>query len=217
MRQGLATANGSLAVMFDHVFLQAIGALRRALEGALLERHTFEERLQVDILLGDLSWETSYTLPGEGVPPRVQAEIAFDWPTWSQAAYRSWSMGEGLGDPPEIDVEIAVRVQRMASAPEPSAVLAVLPESGPSMFADGAERTGPSVEQHFEPEPDAAHFAMEVSYAGVVRLEEEVLEDMSGLDGIFGSLGGSVASTLVRLADLDEVFLPPEMEEGGRR
>ena len=203
--------------MFDHVFLQAIGALRRALEGALLERHSFEERLQIDILLGDLSWETSYTLPGEGVPPRVQAEIAFDWPTWSQTAYRSWSMGEGMGDPPEIDVEIAVRVQRMAAAPEPGAVLAVLPPTGPSMLADGTERTGPSVEQHFEQESDAVHFAMEVSYAGVIRLEEEVLEDTSGLDGLLGGLGGWVASTLVRLADLDVAFLPPEMEEGGRR
>ncbi|HUR17377.1 MAG TPA: hypothetical protein VMZ51_00380 [Acidimicrobiales bacterium] len=203
--------------MFDHAFLQAIGALRRSVEGALLERHTFEERLQIDILLGDLSFETSYTLPGEGVPPRVQAEIAFDWPTWSQTAYRAWAMGEGLGDPPEIDVEIAVRVQRMASAPEPAAVLAVLPDAGPAALGEGAERSGPSVEQHSEPDSDVVHFALEVSYSGVLRLEEDVLEDNARLDALLAGIGGWVASTLVRLADLDIVFLPPEMEEGGRR
>ncbi len=203
--------------MFDHAFLQAIGALRRSVEGALLERHSFEERLQIDILLGDLSWETSYTLPGEDVPPRVQAEIAFDWPTWSQTAYRSWSMGEGLGDPPEIDVEIAVRIQRMAAAPEPATVLAVLPEAGPAALVDGAERSGPSIEQHSEPGSDVVHFAMEVGYSGVLRLEEDVLEDNSRLDQLLGGIGGWVASTLVRLADLDIAFLPPEMEEGGRR
>lgn len=203
--------------MFDHAFLQAIGALRRSVEGALLERHSFEERLQIDILLGDLSWETSYTLPGEGVPPRVQAEIAFDWPTWSQTAYRSWSMGESITDPPEIDVEIAVRMQRMAAAPELTAVLKVLPETGPSALGDGVERSGPSVEHHTEAGSDVTHYALEVSYAGVVRLEEFVLEDNSRLDELLGGLGGWVASTLVRLADLDIVFLPPEMEEGGRR
>ncbi|MEO7837210.1 MAG: hypothetical protein ABIS21_06170 [Acidimicrobiales bacterium] len=203
--------------MFDHAFLQAIGALRRSVEGALLERHSFEERLQFDILLGDLSWETSYTLPGEGVAPRVQAEIAFDWPTWSQTAYRSWSMGEGGGDPPEIDIEIAVRMQRMAAAPELPAVLAVLPERGPAALGEGMERTGPSIEQHLEAGSDVAHFALEVSYAGVVRLEEDVLEDNSRLDQLLGGIGGWVASTLVRLADLDIAFLPPELEEGGRR
>jgi hypothetical protein len=187
------------------------------MEGALLERHGFEERLQIDILLGDLSWETSYTLPGEGVPPRVQAEIAFDWPTWSQTAYRSWSMGEGVDDPPEIDVEIALRVQRMAAAPELATVLAVLPENGPTGLGESMERSGPSVEQHTEAGDDVAHFALEVSYAGVVRFEEDVLEDNSRLDRLLGGLGGWVASTLVRLADLDIAFLPPEMEEGGRR
>ncbi|MBV8161245.1 MAG: hypothetical protein JO265_10010, partial [Acidimicrobiia bacterium] len=70
--------------MFDHVFMDAIGALREAFEGALLERHAQEERLQVDVLLGDVAWETSYSLPGEGVPPRVVAEVSLEWHTWSQ-------------------------------------------------------------------------------------------------------------------------------------
>ena len=69
--------------MLDHVFTDAIGALREALENALLERQAFEERFQTDILLGDTTWETTYGLPGEGLPPRVRADISLLWPTWS--------------------------------------------------------------------------------------------------------------------------------------
>ena len=55
--------------VLDHVFTDAIGALRDALESALLERQALEERFQTDVLLGDVSWETSYGLPG---PPKPQ-------------------------------------------------------------------------------------------------------------------------------------------------
>ncbi|MCP4222191.1 MAG: FAM151 family protein, partial [Actinomycetia bacterium] len=76
--------------MLDHVFTDAIGALRDALESAMLERQAFEERFQADVLLGDVTWETSYGLPGEGSPPRVQADLTLEWPTWAQTAYRTW-------------------------------------------------------------------------------------------------------------------------------
>ncbi|MFM7068984.1 MAG: hypothetical protein ACKOYM_05925, partial [Actinomycetes bacterium] len=90
--------------MLDHVFTDAIGALRDALERAMLERQAFEERFQVDVLLGDVTWETSYGLPGEGHPPRVRADLTLEWPTWSQTSYRSWYLEEDLvGDPPRID------------------------------------------------------------------------------------------------------------------
>ena len=49
--------------MLDHVFLDAIGALRDTFESALLERQASEERFHADVLLGDLTWETSYSLP----------------------------------------------------------------------------------------------------------------------------------------------------------
>ena len=55
--------------MLDHVFTDAIGALRDALESARLERQAFEEGLpRPTWLLGDVTWETSYGLPGEGSP-----------------------------------------------------------------------------------------------------------------------------------------------------
>jgi hypothetical protein len=85
--------------MLDHVFTDAISALRDAFEAAFLERQAFEEHFQADVLLGDLSWETSYGLPGEGEPPRVVAHITFDWPTWSQTSYRRWYVEEELETP----------------------------------------------------------------------------------------------------------------------
>ena len=113
--------------MLDHVFTDAIGALRDVFEAALLERQAFEERFQVDVLLGDMTWETSYGLPGEGLPPRVQADITLTWPTWAQSAYRSWYIGEPMDEPPRIKVEIVLRVQRLATAPDPALLPATLP------------------------------------------------------------------------------------------
>jgi hypothetical protein len=52
--------------MLDHVFTDAIGALRDAFESAFLERQAFDEHFQVDVLMGDMSWETSYGPPGRG-------------------------------------------------------------------------------------------------------------------------------------------------------
>ncbi len=119
--------------MLDHVFTDAIGALRDAVEDALLERQAFEERFLVDVLLGDMTWETSYGLPGEGTPPRIRADITLEWPTWSQSAYRSWYIGEEADDSPRIQVGIVLRVQRLASLPDLHRLLAALPTESPEI------------------------------------------------------------------------------------
>ena len=106
--------------MLDHVFTDAISALRDAFEAAFLERQPFEEHFQADVLLGDLTWETSYGLPGEENPPRVVAHITFDWPSWSQTAYRQWYVEEVLDRLPAIEIEIVFRVQSMAAPLDPS-------------------------------------------------------------------------------------------------
>ena len=199
--------------MLDHVFTDAIGALRDAMENALLERQAFEERFQVDVLLGDVTWETSYGLPGEGSPPRVRADLTVDWPTWSQTAYRSWYIGETLEEPPEILVEVTLRVQRLVHRPEPARVLAVLPESSPMIGNDMLERSAPTVEQLYESDLADGEFAIEVSYEGTVALEEQTLADGSVLDEQFKGIGGWVASTLVRLGDLKFEFLPPDPDD----
>ena len=196
--------------MLDHVFTDAIGALRDAMEKAFLERQAFEERFQVDVLLGDVTWETTYGLPGEGSPPRVRADIVLDWPTWSQTAYRSWYIGEELDEPPEILVEVTLRVQRLVGRPEPRHILAVLPATSPAIGPDSLERSGPTIEQVYDEELAEAEFAIEVSYEGTIPLPEEVLKDGSMLDSRFGAMGGWVASTLVRLGDLKLDFLPPD-------
>ena len=196
--------------MLDHVFMDAIGALRDAFENALLERQAFEERFQVDVLLGDVTWETAYSLPGEGQPPRVLAEISLDWPTWSQTAYRTWYIGEPFTEPPEIDVEIVLRIQRLTKAPEPAAVLSALPPDSPSLGDETLTRAPPVVEQLYDEDLSPSGAAVEVSYEGVYRLAEDVLSDGSVIDRDFASMGGWIASTLVRLGDLKLEYLPPE-------
>ncbi|MFA5565398.1 MAG: hypothetical protein WC184_03815 [Acidimicrobiia bacterium] len=202
--------------MLDHIFTDAIGALRDTLEQALLERQALEERFQSDILLGDLTWETSYGLPGEGLPPRVRADITLDWPTWSQSAYRSWYINDDvddLDDAPHIDIEIVVRIQRLAHLPTPQMFLATLPLEGPAVGRDQLERSGPTIEAIYSDDLSEVSHAIEVSYSGMYELDEAVLEDGSVLDTHFGAMGGWIASTLVRIGDLKFEFLPAEEED----
>ncbi|MGO9559661.1 MAG: hypothetical protein ACLPQS_05440 [Acidimicrobiales bacterium] len=195
--------------MIDHILLDLIGAIREAFEGALLEQQAVEERFQVDVFLGDLSFETSYSLPGERSPARVRADLTLDWPTWSQSAYRSWSIGEPPAEPPELIIELAFRMQRLAETPDATRVLSVLDEEGPQLGPERLERTAPTLEQVFESNGETIS-ALEVAYQGSIRLEDSLLEDPSKLDEHISSLARWVASALVRLTDLDLPFLPPE-------
>lgn len=194
--------------MLDHVFTDAIGALRDTLEGAMLERQAFEERFNVDMLLGDMTWETTYGLPGEGVPPRVQADLTLRWPTWAQTAYRSWYIGEPLDEAPRIDIELVLRVQRLATMPDPSALLGVLPTSSPAIGRDRLERSGPTIETAFHDGPEDPEFAVEVTYEGTYELGEEILADGTRLDADLGVMGGWISSILVRVGDVRWDFLP---------
>ena len=201
--------------MLDHVFTDAITALREAFENALLERQAFEEHFQVDVLLGDVTWETSYGLPGEGLPPRVVAHVTFDWPTWSQTAYRRWYVDEVFEEPPAIEMELVFRVQRLVTQPEPTTFLEVLPNKSPAIGNESMERAAPTVEVAYgEDLSEAVEFAIEITYEGLYELAEETLADGSSglLDEHFGALGGWISSMLVRLGDLPLSYLPPEEE-----
>ena len=204
--------------MLDHVFTDAISALREAFEGAFLERQAFEEHFQVDVLLGDTTWETSYGLPGEGEPPRVVAHITFDWPTWSQTAYRRWYVEEVFEDAPAVEMEIVFRVQRLAEQPQPSAVTTLLPEASPPIGNERLERAGITVEIGYFDDPALTpEYAVEITYEGLYELAEETLADGTSklLDEHFGHLGGWIASMLVRLGDLKLAFLPADDEGPG--
>lgn len=191
--------------MLDHVFTDAISALRDAFDGAFLERQPFEEHFQADVLLGDLTWETTYGLPGEGLPPRVVAHITFDWPTWSQTAYRRWYVDEVLDQLPAIEIEIVFRVQHLAASPDPAKVFALTPATSPLIGDGRLERAGVTVEIGMADEHTAdPDHAVEVTYEGLYELAEDTLADgaSSLLDDHFGALGGWIAATLVKLGDL---------------
>jgi hypothetical protein len=197
--------------MLDHVFTDAIGALRDAFSNAFLERQAFEEHLQSDVLLGDLVWETSYGLPGEGTPPRVVAHITFSWPSWSQALYRSWYVEGVMLERPAIDIEVVFRVQRLADQPQPSVVDAIAVSESPAIGDGKLERDNVTIEICHSL-ATTTDYAIEMTYGGQYELNEETLQDGSSavLDEHFGALGGWVASTLVKLGDLRLTFLPAD-------
>ncbi len=197
--------------MIDHILLDVIGAIREALEGALLEQQAVEERFQVDVFLGDISFETSYSLPGEQNPPRVRADLSLEWPTWSQSAYRSWSIGESPAERPELVVEVALRLQRLATVPDAKLVLGALDGTVPEIAGEPLERSGPTIEQVFG-DDDTPSCAIEIAYQGAYRLDEAVLEDPEKIDAQVAGLARWIASGLVRLADLELPFLPAEGE-----
>lgn len=202
--------------MLDHVFTDAISALRDAFESAFLERQPFEEHFQSDVLSGDLTWETSYGLPGEGEPPRIVAHITFAWPAWSQAAYRRWYVDDELEVQPAIEIEIVLRVQQLAAPVEPGRVTTSLPTHSPDIGSERLERTGLTSETAHadtdEPGDGRAEFAIEATYEGLYELAEETVADGRStlLDEHFGALGGWIASSLVRLGDLNLAFLPSD-------
>jgi hypothetical protein len=201
--------------MLDHAFFEVVGAFRRAFSASLLEDQIAEQRLAADVLLGDLGWETSYSLPGEGVPPRVRADLAVDWSTWSQSLYRSILIGESPDEQPELLVELVFRVQRLADRVDLAhlqAIVATLPTESPVLASVTLERIGPVVEEAFADGLTSREHAVEVSYEGAVPLEAAALTDLHQLDEDLAAFGRWVASALVRLADLPFAYLPPEPE-----
>jgi hypothetical protein len=199
--------------MLDHVFLDAVASLRQALDDALLERHKREDRLAVDVLLGDLVWETSCSLPGEGVPPRVRADITLDWPTWSQAAWRAWSVGESADENPELGFEIVLRVQRLKDRPDVDRILSALPKQTPEIGTERLERSGPVIEESYDADLSERQLAVEVAYEGSYRFDDSELTNSKELAGHLATLGNWIASSLVRLGDLRFEYLPPEPDE----
>ena len=129
--------------------------------------------------------------------------MSCSWPTWSQTAYRSWYVEEELGEPPRIEIEIVLRIQRLAMAPDPTAVLDILPVRSASIGGEKLTRSGPTVESSYGQDTDDVQHAIEISYEGAYELDEPRLADGSMLDDHFNALGGWVSSTLVRLGDLN--------------
>jgi hypothetical protein len=200
--------------VIDHILVDLITAIRASFDEALLQRQAVEERFQVDVFLGDVSFETSFSLPGEEQPPRVRADLSIDWPTWSQTAYRSWSIGEPPDELPEVVIEVALRIQRLAEPLPAAAVLQVLERESPAIGAESLVRSATTVEEVHGAEADgeagAVRWAIEATYEGSLRFEERHLEDPATIRPMTDVLSRWVASTLVQLADLPLTYLPPD-------
>jgi hypothetical protein len=194
--------------MLDHLLVDIISSIRRSFEGALLQRQAVEERFQIDVFLGDVSWETSYSLPGEEQPPRVRADVSVDWPTWSQTSYRSWSIGEPPDEMPEVVIEVALRIQRLAESPDTEKVLLALPEANPLLGVDALVRTATTIEQVHA--SGGVRWAVEATYEGSIRFSESQLENPAEIEPVIDRLTRWISSTLISLADLPFAFLPPD-------
>jgi hypothetical protein len=193
--------------MLDHVFTQLVSSHRHSFEAALLQRQAVEERFQVDVFLGDISFETSYSLPGEERPARIRVDTSLDWPTWSQTAYRSWAIGEEPDELPEVLVEIAFRVQGLVEVPEIDLLLNVLPGHLEVLGDDPLVR-GPATIEQVLGLGSGPECAVEVSYEGSCQLDEAILESPTALDDALAPLGRSVASVLIQIGDLPFSFRP---------
>ena len=106
-----------------------------------------------------------------------------------------------------------MRVQRLAEAPDPRLVLAVLPETSAPIGSERLERSGPTIETVCSADLKESEYAIEVSYEGSYDLDEATLEDGTILDDHLSAMGGWIAATLVKLGDLTLPFLPP-VEDG---
>jgi hypothetical protein len=203
--------NGSLCpAVIDHVFAQLVASLRRAFEAALLQRQAVEERFQVDVFLGDVSFETSFSLPGEERPARIRVDASLDWPTWSQTAYRSRTIGDEPEEPPEVLVEIAFRVQELDVAPDVTSLLRVIPDELDVLGDEALLRAAPTIEQTLLAGEAGSVYAVEVSFEGSCQLDDAILDDPSTLEEALAPLGRTVASVLVRVGDLPFAFRPAD-------
>jgi hypothetical protein len=165
----------------------------------------------VDVFLGDVSFETSYSLPGEERPARIRVDTSLDWPTWSQTAYRSWAIGEEPDELPEVLVEIAFRVQGLAGIPEVAPLIDVLPDKLEVLGDEPLVRGSATIEQVLPDDSGGSpECAIEVSYEGSCQLDEGLLENPASLDDALAPLGRSVASVLVRIGDLPFAFRPAQ-------
>lgn len=193
--------------MLDHPLLDVIGAVRRSFEGGFLQRQSPEEPFQIDVLGGDVTWETSYSLPGERRPAHVRGEVSLVWPTWSQSAYRSWLIGEATDDPAEVGVELTLRLRNLASVPDVVALVAALPTSAP-LGNETLEQRAARLEQSFH-QGKVVTIELEIPFEGIFRLDDDALEDTDVLDKQWAPLGPWLASALVRLGESGLQFESP--------
>ncbi len=188
--------------MLDHILLDFVANLKSSLESSMLEKAGVEERFQIDVWLGDISFETSYSLPGEDNPPTVRADISVEWPTWSQSNFRSWTLGEGFEEGADINVEVAIRAQHRRGSLLLDDYINSLPSRSPEMFSTRFELTSVSTETAYDPNSKEKENSMEFVYDATLHLDENLIEDAVGLERELEPFGAWTASLLVKVSDL---------------
>lgn len=188
--------------MVDHVLLEFIGAIKTVLESAMLERSAVEERLQMDLTLGDVTFETTYSLPGEDTPPRIRADISIEWSTWSQSAYRSWTLGDGLDSEIEIDAEIVLHIHTDRAIALDELTARLEPRS-PEVLGGIFTLNGVASEEGIDLTEDLRQFGSEFIYQATLHLDEHLLEQSQRIGHGLEPLGQWLASQLVRLDDIN--------------
>ena len=105
---------------------------------------------------------------------------------------------------------MALRIQRLAEAPDSEKVLHVLPEGNVLVGLDQLIRTATTIEEVHA--GDGLRWAVEATYEGSIRFSESQLENPNEIEPVIDGLTRWIASTLIVLTDLPFTFLPPDSE-----
>ncbi len=175
----------------------------------MLERAGLEEQLHNDLMLGDLTFETSYSLPGEASPPHVRADLTVEWPTWSQGSYRSWTLGDGIEDPIEIVIEVALRFIGLSALPmTPQQLLTHLPRhSQQNILNAPMELQRVTIETSYDITTEEVELSAEVAYETTCVIDEQVIEDDERVQLAISQLTGWISSVLVQASDIPLTYL----------
>jgi hypothetical protein len=191
------------AQMLEHLLFDFANSLKASLGASMLERSGLEEQFHMDLILGDATFETSWSLPGESDPPRVRADISVEWPTWSQSSYRSWMIGDGLDEPIELIIEVAIRFSGLKEPmTNPVELTHHLPEHSASLHGTSLELRGVSAEATFDATTKITEYSAEAVYEATLALDEAVLSDPSQLNEAIAHLIGWISSVLVKASDI---------------
>lgn len=194
--------------MIDHVFIDLIDAIKQSLETSMLERWPAEEHMLLDLWLGDMHFESSYSLPGEASPANIRVDLNLEWPVWSQSIYRSWLLGESDSETLEVGIELAIRVAGLIEPAPADELMKVIDERSPSQLGLLLERSSVVTSQSKLGDDIRSEFELEISFDGTLILEESSLSDKEELTSVVRQLGPWLASMLVRVSDQPLRFFP---------
>jgi hypothetical protein len=106
---------------------------------------------------------------------------------------------------------VALRVQRLATPPDPQMVLQALPVANLLLGVDPVLRTATTIEEVHA--GDSVRWAVEATYEGSIHFSEGQLEDPQEIAPVIAALTRWISSTLIQLADLPFAFLPPDEDD----